>query len=157
MKDGNYTGRATGRRIDNNEGDVRFGRGPNGEQIAVRIKNEHDEPTWFVGSFASDKAVEITVRQLRDMGARIADGDVFDLEGLGDKEFPFRVYSEEYPVGSGTMKQKVAIGGGNFKFKDELDGGGMEALRQRLRGRILATGQKGAVGGAALEADVPDF
>jgi len=152
MKVGQYRARATGAVIDNQDGDVRFGMSANGgEQVAVRLvvtsagecEGEH---LWWIGSFANAQAVDITVRGMRDLGARLADGRITDLEGLGSKETNATVKEEEW---DGKKRFKVSIGGGNFTFKQQLDAGGLAALEARLRGGIVAASSKGRPAGAS--------
>jgi hypothetical protein len=155
MQDGTYRGRATGSKIDNQTGDVQFGvSGTGGEQIAARVEvtegDARGERIWWIGSLVGG-AVEITVRQLRDMGARLKDGYITDLEGLGTKEFTFTVKSEEW---QGKTRQRVSIGGGELRFKNELDKGGLEALAARLRGNILGAGGKTPAGAAVVDDDI---
>jgi hypothetical protein len=149
MREGTFRARATGDQIHNETGDVRFGRSNQGnEQIAVRLEiTEGDlkgERTWWLGNFANDEAIDITVRDLRAMGARLDDGRITDLTGLGSKEVSINVKEEEY---QGKKRFRVSIGGGNFKFNHDLDQGGLAALEQRLRGGIVAAQQRGASGG----------
>lgn len=144
MKTGSYQVKATGDQIDNEKGDVRFGVSAQGrEQIAVRIEVTEGplagEVLFWTGSFANTDAVEITVRGLRDLGARLDGGRITDLVGLGSRVTNATVREEEW---DGKKTWKVQIGGGNFRFKNELDAGGLAALEARLRGGIVAAAQK---------------
>jgi hypothetical protein len=151
MREGTFRARATGSTIHNETGDVRFGRSNQGnEQIAVRLEivegDLQGEKTWWLGNFANDEAIDITVRDLRALGARLDDGRITDLEGLGSKEVSINVKEEEY---QGKKRWRVSLGGGNFKFNNALDVGGLASLEARLRGGIVAAQQRVSPNGAA--------
>ena len=146
MKSGFHQVQATGDHVDNEDGDVRFGVSAQGkEQVAVRcqvVGGECDgEVIWWTGSFANAEAVEITVRGLRDLGARLSDGRITDLEGLGSVVVSGSVKEEEW---DGKKRFRLSVGGGGFRFKNGLDAGGLAALEARLRGGIVAASQRGA-------------
>jgi hypothetical protein len=120
---------------------VSFGVSSNGnEQIAVDLaitQGEHagTRVTW-IGSFASESAIEITMRQFRQLGARCQDGSIMDMHGLGVPEVDIRIDLEEY---GGQTRQRVSILSG-FSFRRTLDAAGLARLDKRLRAMSAAKG-----------------
>lgn len=148
MQAGQYKCRATG--------EVQWGRSARGsEQVAAQCVVEggaHDGETfWWVGAFASPESSRITVEGLRALGARLGDGDITDLTGLGSKAANVTAKVEVY---EGKERMRYSIGAG-FGFKDQLDRGGLEALRQRMRGELVAGAQRAASGAPRAAASGP--
>jgi hypothetical protein len=136
-------------------GEVQWGRSSTGsEQVAVECQVQGGpcagELLWWVGNFASAESSRITVDGLRALGARLAEGDILDLDGLGSKAASVRAKEETY---QGETRWKFSISGG-FGFKEALDRGGLEALRKRMRGQLLHGAQKSGAAAPRREAKV---
>jgi hypothetical protein len=145
MQIGNHKARATG--------DVQWGESANGNaQIAVQCVVEggpcDGEAFWWVGNFASNESSKITIDGLRALGARLGNGDITDHEGLGSKVASASAKQETY---QGEQRWRYSIGSG-FGFKQQLDAGGLEALRQRMRGQLIHGSSKAAAAAPRREA-----
>lgn len=137
MQAGNHKARATG--------DVQWGESANGNaQIAVQCVVEggpcDGEAFWWVGNFASSESSKIAIDGLRALGARLGNGDITDHEGLGSKVVSASAKVEVY---QGEQRWRYSIGSG-FGFRQPLDRGGLEALRQRMRGQLIHGASKAA-------------
>lgn len=102
---------------------------------------------WY-GSF-TDKATDRTIEQLRLAGARMKDGDVTDLEGLGSTEFEAQVELTEHPT-TGEPQSRISWLGVGVAMKDVHDDGAKAALAKRVKGNVLKIQKKG--NGAATAA-----
>lgn len=124
-------------------GQVQWGLSKNGnEQIAIQCVVEggmsDGESFWWVGTFGNADSERITVEGMRALGARLGGGDILDLEGLGSKPASATAKLETY---QGEQKWKYSIGSG-FGFRQQLDQGGLESLRQKMRGKLIHAASK---------------
>lgn len=138
--------------------DIRFGvAGTGSEQIAVPFtlideRLSGQTITW-IGSFASDKAIEITLKGLRATGW--SSDELTDLAGVGSVDSDL-VVEHEADRDSGQMRVRVRwvnpAGGGRFKFKQELDRGSLSDLASRIKGHAVASREGQPSRSAALGA-----
>lgn len=170
IQPGKYKARCTG------EQDVQFGyAGTNSEQVALVFRiteGEHAgyETTWF-GNFGSEDAITLTLKALRACGWQ---GDnITDLKGIDSQDVEL-VFVEEVSQQDGktyVRAKYVNKPGGRVEMKKTMDAGARAAFAQKLRGKIVALGQKagadvarpasrpangGAAGGAAKPAPAWD-
>lgn len=145
----------------------RFGLSDSGnEQIALAftLLDEEGVDTGetidWVGTFASEKSNEITIKALRNCGWKT--DDIANLNGINDNEVELDIQFDEY---NGERRLKVKWvnkpGGNRIKFKNELDERGKKALAARLRGTIAANkasgGASAAGNGRGAKVDTSDI
>lgn len=140
IEPGTYRARAVGPE------EVRFGMSNSGnEQVSVLFELIDESVagqrmTWF-GSFASDKATEITIKALRNCGW---DGvDMMDMTGINTGEVDLVVVCEADEQGTNRTKIKWVNkpGDGRVDFKNPMSDGQRVAFAQRMKGRLLAEKQ----------------
>ncbi len=136
LQAGTYPGRAIGVMVDGRQY-VRFGYSEKGnEQIAVDLElladgYEGTIVTWF-GSFANEKAIEITMRTLRALGWQCDNLTV--LEGLGSTEVDIKIGYEDYQ-GRERMRVEVwPVNRGGAKMKKKLEGKALHDFADRMKG-----------------------
>ena len=118
------------------------------EQIAVEfdfLEMPGTKLTWY--GFFTDQTFDRTIQALRDCGWTGTDLGEFSSGTLPpgmDKQVELVVKVEEYPAGSGQMRDKIAFvnSSGGLMVKTALSPDKAMAFAARMKGRIAAFDKK---------------
>ncbi len=114
-----------------------------GEQVAVLFEIVDGDAagrriTWY--GYFTDKTVDRTLESLEHCGW--AGASIQDLSGVTAREVAIVVDHEEDLEGVLRAKVRWVNSQGGLAMKEKLDLGGMNALDQRLKGKMLARKQE---------------
>jgi hypothetical protein len=105
--------------------------------IRIQLFDEDENPTDVVTwrGWCSAKAVPGTYERLRMLGARVADDDIGDLEGLGTKKVSVTITTDRF----GTWVEYMnPIGGRTSNGQTKMSGADLDGFRAKMKAQIAA-------------------
>lgn len=131
LADGTYPGKATCWGLsETKNGDPQM-------QVEFQLADADGNPhtlNWF-GSFANEKAEQITIKALRTMGW--TGDDLVHIDALPN-DVQLVVVNEEYPEGSGVWSTKIRWVNAAGGITRPLDEGKAASFAERMKARIAA-------------------
>lgn len=119
------------------------------DQVGIQFritKGPYKDRTLNWYGALTEKAKDRTIEQLKLAGARMKDGDITDLDGIGSSEFEAQVELSEHPT-TGEPQSRISWLGTGVAMKNVHDDAAKAAIAKKFKGDVTRVTKKN--GGAA--------